>query len=151
MIKIALTTRIKASKQTVFDLSRNIDIHEQSMQDSNEKAVGGVTSGLINEGETVTFKGKHFGFTLSHQSLITEMRLYDSFTDVMQKGQFKSFQHEHLYREENGQTLMVDHIQYEVPFGIFGTLFNRLILKKYLTRMIEKRNAFIKNLAEQHH
>ena len=32
----------------LFDLSRSIDAHKQSMANSREEAVGGVTSGLIS-------------------------------------------------------------------------------------------------------
>lgn len=66
MTTINLTTKIKASKQIVFDASRNIDIHQQSASSSKEKAISGVTSGLINLNETVTWRGKHFGFYFTH-------------------------------------------------------------------------------------
>ena len=95
MTTIKLTTKIKASKQIVFDLSRNIDLHQLSMTDSKEKAIYGITSGLVNLNDTVTFKGKHFGVYLTHQSRITKMKLYDSSTDEMIKGCFKSFIHHH--------------------------------------------------------
>lgn len=151
MTTITLVTEIKADKKTVFDLSRNINLHQESMKDSDEKAITGKTSGLMERHETVTFKGKHFGFLLTHQSKITEMSFYDSFTDEMILGHFKSFRHKHFFREENGKTSMTDEVRYEVPFGILGRLFNRWILKKYLIRLLQKRNAFIKVSAEKHH
>jgi len=151
MTTLKLITKIKASKPTVFDLSRSIDLHQLSMKSSDEKAIAGKTSGLIELGETVTFKGKHFGFYLTHQSKITELTLYDSFTDEMQKGAFTSFKHKHLFEEEGQKILMIDLLQYEVPLGILGTIFDTLFLKQYLTRLIQKRNNFIKNLAEQQH
>ena len=48
MTTINLTTKIKAPKQIVFDASRNIDIHQQSASKTNEVAIAGITSGLIN-------------------------------------------------------------------------------------------------------
>ena len=81
MTTINLTTKINASKQIVFDASRNIDIHQQSASPTKEKAIDGVTSGLINLNETVTWRGKHFGFYLTHQSRITVMELHDYFVD----------------------------------------------------------------------
>ena len=151
MTTITLVTEINADKRTVFDLSRNINLHQESMKDSAEKATAGKTSGLIELHEIVTFKGKHFGCYLTHQSKITEMLFYDSFTDEMILGHFKSFRHIHSFREQNGRTIMTDEVHYEVPFGILGRLFNRWILKKYLTRLLQKRNAFIKVSAEKHH
>lgn len=75
MTTIHLSTKIKASKQVIFDLSRNIDIHKLSTAKSNETAIDGVTSGLINVNETVTWRGKHFGFYLTHKSIISAMNL----------------------------------------------------------------------------
>ena len=45
IIKIQIT--IKAEKKIVFDLSRSIDLHKISTQQTNEEAIAGVTSGLI--------------------------------------------------------------------------------------------------------
>ena len=148
MTTITLVTEINADKKTVFDLSRNIDLHQESMKTFKEKAVAGRTSGLIERDETVTFRGKHFGIYLTHQSKITEMTLYNSFTDEMLRGPFQSFRHTHRFVEENGQTLMKDEIVYEVSFGILGRLLNLLFGKKYLMALITQRNAYIKTLAE---
>lgn len=149
MTTIKLTTKIKADKQTVFDLSRNIDLHQSSMKGSKEKAISGKVSGLIELGETVTFKGKHFGFYLTQQSKIIEMTLYKSFTDEMIAGSFRSFVHHHRFISENNHTLMIDEILYKTPYGILGRIFNTLFLEKYLTNLIEKRNVIIKNTAEK--
>ena len=70
------------------------------------------------------------------------------FVDEMLKGSFKSFRHEHSFKFENGQTIMTDDIFYKTPFGIFGKIFDKLILEKYLTSFINKRNQIIKDLAE---
>lgn len=148
MTTINLITKINAPKQVVFDLARSIDIHQISTSQTNEKAIAGITSGLINFNETVTLRGKHFGFYLTHKSRITAMDLYDYFVDEMEEGKFKSFKHEHSFIEKNGKTVMIDNLVYETPFGIFGKLFDKFILKNYLTDFITKRNSILKNLAE---
>ncbi|TGD57035.1 SRPBCC family protein [Flavobacterium humi] len=149
MTKIEIHTTIKASKQIVFDISRNIDIHQQSAGQSNEKAIGGVTSGVINYDETVTWKGKHFGIYLTHKSRITAMSLYDYFTDEMEEGAFSYFRHEHFFSEENGITLMTDKLAYKTPFGIAGKLFDLLFLEKHMRRFITERNSVLKDLSEK--
>jgi hypothetical protein len=149
MTNINLITKIKATKQTVFDASRNIAIHQQSASKSNEKAIAGVTSGLINLNETATWRGKHFGFYLTHESRITKMNFYDYFVDEMERGKFKSFKHEHFFEEENGFTIMKDKLQYETPFGIFGELFDILFLEKHLTNFLLERNKILKEVSEQ--
>ncbi|WP_298394235.1 SRPBCC family protein [Flavobacterium sp.] len=148
MTTINLTTKINASINKVLDLNRNIDIHKLSTAKSNETAIDGVTSGLINLNETVTWRGKHFGIYLTHKSLISAMEIPNFFVDEMLEGNFKSFKHLHTFTEENGVTIVKDEIQYETPFGIFGSIFDKLLLKAYFTKFITKRNEFIKQLAE---
>jgi ligand-binding SRPBCC domain-containing protein len=148
MTTINLITKIKAPIQTVFDASRNIDIHQQSASKSQEKAIAGVTSGLINCNETVTWQGKHFGFYLTHKSRITAMTFFSYFVDEMEEGKFKSFKHEHYFEETNDVIIMTDNLQYETPFGIIGKLFDVLFLKKHLTQFLLERNRTLKKVSE---
>jgi ligand-binding SRPBCC domain-containing protein len=148
MTTIHLTTKIKAPIQIVFDVSRNIDIHQQSASKSYEVAIAGVTSGLINYNETVTWRGKHFGFYLSHKSRITAMTFYHYFVDEMEEGKFKTFKHQHFFEEINELTTMTDVLQYETPFCIFGKLFDFLFLKKHLTQFLLERNKILKAVTE---
>lgn len=97
MTTIQLTTRINAPIEIIFDLSRNIDVHQQSTAKSNETAIAGITSGLINLNETVTWRGKHFGIYLKHKSLISAMEIPTYFVDEMLEGKFKSFKHQHTF------------------------------------------------------
>jgi ligand-binding SRPBCC domain-containing protein len=151
MTTIHLITKINSPIQIVFDLNRNIDIHKLSTAKSNETAIAGVTSGLINLNETVTWRGNHFGIYQTHKSVISAMEFPNYFVDEMIEGRFKSFKHEHTFVEKNGKTVMIDTIEYQTPFGIFGKLFDKLILKDYLTKFIQERNEFIKKLAEKKH
>jgi hypothetical protein len=68
---IYLQTQINAPVERCFDLSRSIDLHMISTSYSEEKAVEGVTSGLIGQGETVTWEAKHFGIIQRLSSKIT--------------------------------------------------------------------------------
>lgn len=146
--KIFLHTIINAPITTVFDLSRSIDLHKVSTAHTHEEAIAGRTSGLIEWGESVTWRAKHLGF---YQELTTKITAFDypnAFTDEMQKGAFKSFKHDHLFREKNGQTIMTDVFDYTSPFGLFGKLADSLFLKNYMTRLLIKRNETIKSFAE---
>lgn len=148
MTRIKIRTQINAPIQTVFDISRDIDVHQKSASRTNEIAIDGVTSGLINYNETVTWRGKHFGFYLTHKSRITAMNHYDYFVDEMEEGKFKSFRHEHIFYEKNGHTIMKDKIHYEVPYGFFGELFDFLFLKNHMVNFILERNKVLKALSE---
>ena len=148
MTTIQLTTLINAPIQIVFDYARDIDSHQQSASKTGEIAIAGTTKGLINKGETVTWKGKHFGFFLEHQSIITQMDLYTYFVDEQLKGHFKTFKHQHFFEEIDGQTIMKDVMEYETPFGIFGKLFDSIALKRHLTNFLLQRNSYLKVVSE---
>jgi ligand-binding SRPBCC domain-containing protein len=148
MPKIKLETRIQSTIDICFDLSRSIDLHKISTAQTNEQAVAGVTSGLINLGETVTGEATHFGIRQRLTSIIT---LYDRpfhFRDEQVKGAFRSFVHDHYFQITNGIVLMKDVFDFQSPFGILGKTFNKIILTKYMTKLLKERNEIIKSFAE---
>src|SRR5438046_2193900 len=51
MLVIRLWTPIAAPPERVFDLARSIDAHQDSAEGTQERAVAGVTRGLIGLGE----------------------------------------------------------------------------------------------------
>jgi ligand-binding SRPBCC domain-containing protein len=145
---IELATHINAPVQQCFDLARSIDMHLDSMRQSGEAAVGGRTSGLIQLGETVTWHAKHFGIWQTLTSKLTEMQAPNYFTDEMVTGAFKAFRHEHYFYPLGNQTLMKDVFMFDAPLGFLGIIANFLFLTRYMTRLLEKRNAEIKLAAE---
>jgi ligand-binding SRPBCC domain-containing protein len=148
MTTIKITTNYFATIEKVFDINRNIDIHQQSASKTKEVAIAGITSGLINKNETVTWKGKHFGVYLTHQSLISEMIFPTYFVDEQLKGNFKTFKHQHFFEQKENFVEVTDIIEYETPYGILGKLFDKLLLKNHLRKFITHRNEILKNLAE---
>lgn len=143
-----LRTVINAPIQLVFDLSRSIDLHKISTAHTNEQAVAGKTSGLINLGESVTWKAKHFGVTQLLTSKITAFNSPHYFVDEMVSGAFKRFKHEHIFAEETGKTIMTDVFDYTSPYGFFGRMGDALFLKRYMTSLLAERNRLVKAFAE---
>jgi len=145
---IQLSLYINAPRERCFDLSRSIDLHQISTEGTHERAIGGVTSGLIGMGETVTWRAKHLGIYQNLTSIINSYNFPYSFSDRQVKGAFKSFEHKHAFIEENGGTLMKDVFYFESPLGIIGKLANLLFLTSYMRKFLIKRNNFIKQIAE---
>jgi len=54
---ITLQTHIAVPIQKLFNLYHDIDFHQQSASNTQEKAIAGRTSGLIEFGESVTWEG----------------------------------------------------------------------------------------------
>jgi len=145
---IKIETNINADRDIVFDLSRSIDLHKISTNQTKEEAIGGVTSGLIENGQYVTWRARHFGVYQKLTSKITEFKKPDYFIDEMLKGAFKSFKHEHHFIDKEGQTLMIDVFEYKSPFGLAGIIADKLFLINYMRKLLKTRNETIKDFAE---
>ena len=59
MSRIELETPIDAPPERCFDISRSIELHLEAAADRSERAIDGVTSGLLGEGDTVTWEARH--------------------------------------------------------------------------------------------
>ncbi|MBI1287343.1 MAG: cell division protein [Flavobacteriales bacterium] len=150
MPRIELTTIIEADINVVFDLSRSIDLHKISTKHTNEEAIAGRTSGLIELGETVTWRAKHFGIYQKLTSVITEFNRPNSFVDEMVHGAFKWFRHDHhfSFSQTSGKTIMKDVFEYESPLGFLGRIVDDLFLENYMRNLLEIRNQTIKEFSE---
>ena len=148
MPTIHLTTFIAAPVKIVFDLSRHIDLHRQSMSPYKEEAVAGIRFGLIEKEETVTWKAKHLFKKRMLRVKITDMKMPDQFTDEQVEGDFKMMKHEHHFKPCDNGTILIDLVHFEIPYGILGEWFNNLYLTKYMKRLLEQRNKTIKEYAE---
>jgi ligand-binding SRPBCC domain-containing protein len=148
MPTIHLTTFIAAPAERVFDLSRSIDLHKKTMAKTQEQAVAGTTMGLINIHETVTWKAKHLGKMRFLKSKIVAMQKPESFVDVMLEGDFRSLQHEHYFKSIDNGTIMIDVLQFELPYGSVGKIANKLFLVRYMKKLLEQRNEMLKHYAE---
>ena len=145
---IVLSTSIAAPRERVFDLARSIDAHCRSTEQTSERAVAGVTSGLIGPDQEVTWEAKHFGIRQRLTVRITEFERPSHFRDAMVKGAFKRMEHHHKFIEQPPGTLMVDRFDFESPFGFIGRIVDRVFLASYMRRFLVRRNAALKVLAE---
>lgn len=148
MPTIHLTTFIAAPVEVVFDLSRNIEMHKRSMSRYREEAVAGTRFGLTEKEDTITWKAKHLMKTRLLRVKITDMKKPEFFTHEQLTGDFKMMKHEHHFKPCDNGTIMIDLFHFEVPYGMLGRWFNSLYLKKYIRRLLERRNNHIKDYAE---
>jgi len=145
---VTVETEIAAPPERCFLLSLNIDVHMASTAQTRERAVDGVTHGTIGLGETVTWRGRHFGFMLTHKTLISKYEMPRYFQDIMLEGMFRSFVHDHWFESKGNGTLMHDELQFEAPLGPLGLIAEKLVLGSYLKRFLVERNVEIKRIAE---
>ncbi|WP_040546936.1 SRPBCC family protein [Pedosphaera parvula] len=145
---IQTSLQIHAPIERIFDLSRSIDLHIASTAHTGERAVAGVTSGLISLGEEVTWRARHFGIWQELTSRISQYNRPHHFRDSLVRGAFRHFDHDHYFETDGAITTMKDVFDFESPFGILGLVVNHLVLERYMRRLLEKRNEVIKEVAE---
>lgn len=148
MALIRLTTIINAPHERVFDLVRDVGIHQEGASETGEKAVAGVTSGLIGLGESVTWRARHFGVWQELTVIVTEFDRPRLFVDEMVRGAFRRMRHVHRFDAIDEGTRMTDEFEFVAPLGVFGRLAEVVFLERYLRRFLQARATFIKATAE---
>jgi len=148
MPNLTLHTQIAADHSRCFDLARDLDLHKQTLAHTHEQAIAGRTSGLIELGEEVTWRGKHLGLYHTHTAKITQYDRPRHFRDEMIHGRFKTFIHDHHFEPYENGTRMTDILVFTSPFGLLGTLVDALVLKRYLRNLLLVRATLICQVAE---
>jgi hypothetical protein len=151
MIQLEEITIIEAPIQRCFDLSRSVEVHLLANIHSGEQAlaIAGITSGLVELSQQVTWRAKHFGTWQNLTSQYTAMQPFTYFQATMTKGIFRSMQADHYFRTlPSGATEMKDDFRVAAPIPILGPLAEALFLRRYMLALLRERNAVIKQLAE---
>ena len=145
---IRLETVIAAPVEACFEMSLSVDFHLDSMGPSGERAVAGVTSGVMGPGDQVTWAARHFGIPVRMTSRISAYEAPTYFVDEQVRGPFKRWRHEHLFEPLAEGTRMIDIAEFDAPVGPVGALAERLLLTRYLTQLLEQRNGHLKSALE---
>ena len=144
-------TRIHAPIERCFDLARSVEVHLAGNVHFGESAIAaaGVTSGLIELGQRVTWRAKHFGVRHKLTSEITALQRPAYFQDTMVHGIFRCMRHDHFFRSLSAdETEMRDVFRFAAPLPLLGRMAEILILRRYMHALLRERNAVIRQIAE---
>ena len=148
MARIELSLYVNAPAVRCFDLARSVDAHIQSTSATHERAVGGRTSGLLELGEQITWRARHFGMWQELTSRITAFDRPHYFRDSMVEGAFARFDHDHFFVPKGNGTLVRDVFDYDAPLGPLGSLAETLFLTAYMRSFLLRRMHELKAMAE---
>ena len=143
MASFVLERIVPASPEAVFDLCLDVGLHLSSQSSRGERAVSGVTSGRLGEGDRVTWSARHFGIRFRMSSIVFDLDRPHRFRDRQTKGPFGAFRHTHEFEPVEGGTLMRDTIEFRSPFGPLGRLVDTLVMRRHLIGVITERNDAI--------
>ena len=151
MVTLEEITHIEAPIERCFDLARSVEVHLAGNVHFGEQAIAksGVTSGLIDLHQRVTWRARHFGISQNLTSEITAMESPTYFQDTMIHGAFRSMQHDHYFRIlPSGATEMKDIFRFAAPLPILGRIAETTVLRRYMRNLLHERNVVIKRIAE---
>ena len=164
------TALVNAPLDRLWALSTNVELVRDTL---GMNLAGGVTSGHVEAGSRVVWKGWKFGLPTEHHTLITgyaaphevegteQPKLHAEapgqcvawFQDSQEKGRFASFHHDHWLRQRTDatgevSTVLEDEVHFALPFGPLGDLVARVVMVPYVRRLVKRRFASLKTLAE---
>ncbi|MGE0886202.1 MAG: SRPBCC family protein [Blastocatellales bacterium] len=141
--KFIKTSEIPASQQEVFDWHELPGAVER-LTPPWEKVQMVERGDNLQVGTRVIFKV--FTGPIS-QTWVAEHVEYDPpslFVDVQRQGPFAYWHHRHRFEPtERGTTMMIDEVEYELPFGWLGDLFGGAFTRSKLQKMFDYRHQVV--------
>jgi ligand-binding SRPBCC domain-containing protein len=95
------------------------------------------------------WRGWKFGLPQHHESLIDGFDPPRYFRDRMLAGRFAAFAHDHFFDDRGeGRVRMRDEVRFTMPAGVAGALAGKLFLVPHVRRLLRRRLAGLKRIAE---
>lgn len=77
---------------------------------------------------------------------ITHVKEKEYFIDEQRFGPYKFWHHLHQFRIDNGELIMVDKVNYALPFGIIGRIVHSLFVRKRVEGIFDYRKKVLDEL-----
>lgn len=145
---------IRAPIRRCFDLLRCSEAHELTSS-IDERAVARKTSGLAGLNDT-TWSARFFGWRFRLKTRVNNFDPPYMFSEIFERGLLLEFAHVYslcalvysLRALENGLVELEDVFMFRSPFGILREVFDGLVLKTIVARVMTARLDGLKRLAE---
>lgn len=148
MPTIEIYTSIVAPIERVFDLCRSVDAHVATAGSTDERAVAGVTRGLLGHGDEVTWSARHLGRRWLLTSRITTFDRPHRFRDSMVAGVFERLDHDHEFSADGEVTRVRDVLDFTSPMGLLGRVADVLCVTRHMREFLVRRMRILKQIAE---
>ena len=148
MVTIRTVTWVDAPVERCFRLSTSVDFQLASSQSPRVKAVAGVKSGQLEQGDTVTWQGRMFGLGRTHTSRIEVSRPFHYIYEVMVAGAFQLYEHERHFAAMDDGTRVKDEVRFSARMGPLGRLMEKAVLRRRVMASLKWRNEALKQVAE---
>lgn len=141
-VSFSRTTTIPAPIEVAYRTALDVDFHEDAFAHTREQAIGGVTSGVMQEGQEVTWRAVHWHIPFTMTSRITLADPPHRFVDEQVRGPFAWFYHDHRLRADGpARTVAHDAVAFAAPLGPLGRIAEALFVRRRIEELIDIRNA----------
>jgi ligand-binding SRPBCC domain-containing protein len=86
------------------------------------------------------------GVSFHWRTVIESFEPMRGFVDRQAKGPYKFWRHTHEFQEVDGGTLVVDRVEYQMPFGLLGRLVHAVFVRRQLEAIFDHRARRIAKL-----
>jgi ligand-binding SRPBCC domain-containing protein len=97
----------------------------------------------VYEGMLIDYRLRLCGIPLRWQSRIESFDPPNGFCDVQTRGPYRYWRHVHRFQEAAGGTQMIDEVEYELPFGVLGSVAHALFVRRMLQRIFDYRQLAV--------
>jgi ligand-binding SRPBCC domain-containing protein len=94
---------------------------------------------VMKPGATIAYSLRVRGIPLRWLTEIERWNPPHEFIDVQARGPYKLWRHTHRFSEVEGGTLIVDAVEYALPFGVLGRMVHRLQVARDLGQIFDYR------------
>ena len=142
---------VQAPIDRCFQLSCSLELVHQEL---GMTAVGEKKTGLVTGNDIVRWECWQLGLKHFHVSHISGFDRPVFLQDTMLDGRFKTFQHDHHFREvsakapESTWTQLEDELRFSLPFGVVGRMVAQQIMVPHIRKLLRSRFERIRRIAE---
>lgn len=103
----------------------------------------------LREGDQVEYSIRVLGFPVRWTTRIVLWREGDRFADLQERGPYRYWLHTHTFREVPEGVEMKDVVEYELPFGLLGSVFGGWLVRRQLDGIFEFRETVVRSIFRQ--
>jgi ligand-binding SRPBCC domain-containing protein len=97
----------------------------------------------MKAGAIIDYQLRLFGVPFRWRTVIEDFQPGVRFVDSQARGPYKLWRHTHEFREENGETVMRDRVEYELPLGPLGRVAHAIAVKAQLADIFAHRRKVV--------
>ena len=103
----------------------------------------------LREGDRIEYTIRVFGLSLRWVTRIVLWREGEVFADLQERGPYRYWLHTHTFREVPGGVEMQDVVEYELPFGVLGSVFGGWLVSRQLDAIFDFRGSAVRSIFRQ--